>query len=288
MVSSFSRNRGAAAAGHEQRRRPLIPKEETTVLRTGVMGRSGGKARRVLATGLLAAGVMTAATVSTAVVGDRHGRCQQRARNRASGDLAGSHDRSDQRRRRQQLHRHSRTGGAGRQGRRCLRERVRRRARGPQDRPLHLREPVDPGRRPDLRQRHGPARRRRRGRTLHRAGSDRSADHRRCRHPLHHDQRSVHGRAHLARRLRHRGRLPGLPGCRGAERQAARLHEGRLPGGQRAGRHPGRAGARRHRLQGGGRRLHRDPGQLGHGGHEPAAAVGRLRAARKRWAWSAT
>jgi branched-chain amino acid transport system substrate-binding protein len=48
--------------------RPLIPKEET-VLTTGVIGRTGGKARRVLTTGLLAAGVITAATVSTAVMG---------------------------------------------------------------------------------------------------------------------------------------------------------------------------------------------------------------------------
>jgi branched-chain amino acid transport system substrate-binding protein len=49
-------------------RRPLIPEEET-VLISGAMGRSGRKARRVLATGFLAAGVMTVATVSTAVVG---------------------------------------------------------------------------------------------------------------------------------------------------------------------------------------------------------------------------
>ena len=96
------------------------------------------------------------------------------------------------------------------------------------------------------------------------------------RHPLHHDQRGVDRRAHHARFLRHRRRLPGLPGCHGAERQAARLHEGRLPGRQRAGRHPGRGGARRHRLQGGRRRLHRGPGELGHGRHEPADAVGRL------------
>ena len=39
------------------------------MLRTGAMGRSGRKARRVLAPGFLAAGVMTVATVSTAVVG---------------------------------------------------------------------------------------------------------------------------------------------------------------------------------------------------------------------------
>ena len=69
MVSSFSVKAGGLqrlAVG--RRRRPLIPKEET-VLRTGAMGRSGRKARQVLATGLLAAGVMTVATVSIAVVG---------------------------------------------------------------------------------------------------------------------------------------------------------------------------------------------------------------------------
>jgi branched-chain amino acid transport system substrate-binding protein len=46
----------------------LISKEET-VLKTGAIGRTGGKARHVFATGLLAAGVMTAASVSTAIVG---------------------------------------------------------------------------------------------------------------------------------------------------------------------------------------------------------------------------
>ena len=39
------------------------------MLTTGAIGRTGGKAKRVLATGLLAAGVVTAATVSTAVLG---------------------------------------------------------------------------------------------------------------------------------------------------------------------------------------------------------------------------
>jgi branched-chain amino acid transport system substrate-binding protein len=46
----------------------LIPEEET-VLTTGAVGRTGGKAKKVFATGFLAAGVMTAATVSTAVMG---------------------------------------------------------------------------------------------------------------------------------------------------------------------------------------------------------------------------
>ena len=119
----------------------------------------------------------------------RHGR-GQRARRSASGHVARGHDRPHQRRRRRQLHRHRGTGRAGRQGSCRLPERVRRRPRGSQDRPLHLREPVDAGRRPDLRQRHGPERRRRRRRALHRAGPDRGADHRRRRHPLHHDQRA--------------------------------------------------------------------------------------------------
>jgi branched-chain amino acid transport system substrate-binding protein len=39
------------------------------VLTTGAIGRTGGKAKRVLATGLLAAGVVTAATLSTVVLG---------------------------------------------------------------------------------------------------------------------------------------------------------------------------------------------------------------------------
>src|SRR5580692_1816581 len=63
-----NRSRGAAGVGHEHRHGPLISKEER-VLKTDAIGRSGGKVRKVLATGLLAAGVMTAATVSTAVMG---------------------------------------------------------------------------------------------------------------------------------------------------------------------------------------------------------------------------
>lgn len=47
---------------------PSIPKEEA-VLTTGVIGQTGGRAKKVFATGLLAAGVMAAATVSTAVMG---------------------------------------------------------------------------------------------------------------------------------------------------------------------------------------------------------------------------
>ena len=130
--------------------------------------------------------------------GRRHGG-GQRARHGASGHVARGHDRPHQRRRRRQLHRHCGTRRAGREGGRGLPERVRRRPRGPQDRPVHLREPVDAGRRPDLRQRHGPEGRRRRRRTLHRAGPDRGADHHRGRHPLHHDQRGVDRRAHHAR-----------------------------------------------------------------------------------------
>jgi len=69
MVSSFPIVAGGPLRfGHEHRHGPLISKEEI-VLKTRAIGRSGGKARNVLATGLLAAGVMTTATISTAVMG---------------------------------------------------------------------------------------------------------------------------------------------------------------------------------------------------------------------------
>src|SRR5271163_243864 len=47
---------------------PRSPRRKQ-VLVSGAIGRTGGKAKRVSATGLLAAGVMTAATLSTVVLG---------------------------------------------------------------------------------------------------------------------------------------------------------------------------------------------------------------------------
>ena len=247
------RPRGACCDRRAREVSPPAP-QGGTVLRSDAMRRSSSITRRMATRGLLASAVLTVTAVST--LSGTAGASSALGK-RPSGHAVARHDRPHQRRRWQQLHRHRRTRQPGRHGGRRLRERIRRWPRGSQDRPLHLREPVDPGRRPDLRQRHGPEGRRRRRRALHRAGPDRGAHHHRCRHPLHHAQRGIDRRAHHAGFLRHRRRLPGLPGRRGAERQAARLLEGRSPGGERAGRHPGRAGARRPRLQGGGRRASR-------------------------------
>ena len=156
--------------------------------------------------------------------------------------------------------RHGAAGGAGGEGGRRLPERVRRRSRRSQGRPVHLREPGDPGRRADLCQRHGPARGHRGDRALHGSGPDRGAHGREGGHPLHNDVGRFDRRAHDARRLRAPGWLPGHPRCHRTAGQAGGLQEGGLPGLQRALRRAGHAGHRWDRLQG---RRCRFPGRGG-------------------------
>ena len=67
----------------------------------------------------------------------------------------------------------------------------------------------------------GQTRSGRRGRALHRRRTDRGADHRRCRHPLHRGDRRFDGRADHAGCLRARGRVPGVFRSDGDERRSS-------------------------------------------------------------------
>ena len=112
---------------------------------------------------------------------------------RNQGDPVSGDHRDDQRCRRLWCHRDRSTRRGGRPSGRQVHQRRSGWLRGPQGHALHLREPVDPGGRADLRQRHGPKGGRGRRRAVHRARPDRGADHHRGRDSLHHRHRRLHG-----------------------------------------------------------------------------------------------